>query len=60
MGDLSVGEKQGQKHLLAGYRQMAEDEQSEQEALDWCEALIADGVFTLEVETAIRREPNLK
>jgi len=28
--------------LVDGYRQMAEDEEREAEALEWCEALIAD------------------
>ena len=32
------------RQLIAGYTEMAHDRQQESEALEWCEALIGDGI----------------
>jgi hypothetical protein len=33
-----------QSELLAGYREMANDQEQEAEALEWCEGLIGDAI----------------
>jgi hypothetical protein len=42
MIDSSENRELDAEWLIEGYRQLAADHEREQEALEWCEALIAD------------------
>jgi hypothetical protein len=57
---MPLADRKQHETMVAGYREMAENAQTEREALDWCEALISDGVVTDDVEPEVRRDPKLK
>ena len=57
---MSLTKKQQQETILDGYREQARNSETEQEALDWCEALISDCAVAGEAEPEVRRDPKLK
>lgn len=57
---MSLADKQSHETMVAGYREMAENAQTEREAFDWCEALISDCFSADDAEPEVRRDANLK
>jgi hypothetical protein len=57
---MPLADKQQHETMAAAYREMAENAETEREALDWCEALISDCFVTDDVEPEVRRDANLK
>jgi hypothetical protein len=57
---MPLANKEQRETMVAGYREMAENAETEREALDWCEALISDCSVTDDVEPEVRRDANQK